>query len=118
MIGASGIGATGSHCFRDMRKEAIAFFGNGSVTLDRGMFATNTAGQRRNARPRGLDNVGVLLRAVSGRTASKRRLRRDAVIAASRVLAEVDLDTASLGGESPRLACGRIYPGNENPLQR
>jgi hypothetical protein len=98
--------------------EAVAFFGNRGIALDRGMFATEAAGQRRDAGTGGLDDVGVLLSAVGGGAASKRRLRRNAVVAASGVLAEVDLDAISLGGESTRLACGRIYLGNENPLQR
>lgn len=98
--------------------EAVAFFGNGSVTLDRRMFATEAAGQGRDASTGGLDDVGILLSAVGGGAASKRRLRRNAVVAASGVLAEVDLDAISLGGEPTRLACGRIYPGNDNPLQR
>lgn len=118
VIPAGRVRATGQGWFRQGGQEAVALLGDSGIALDRRIFTAHAAGKRGHSGAGALHGVAVLRGAVCSGAANNGLFWRDAVVAASGVLAEVDLNAASLGGDAPRLGCGRIYPGNENPLQR
>jgi hypothetical protein len=62
-----------------------------------------------------LHNIAVL-RALICPSAQNGCFGSNAIVSASWVLAEVDLDAASFVGDSARRCCGRICAGNDNPL--
>ena len=118
MIHTCRVRATGRWRFREIGQKTVTFLGDGGVALDRWMLAADAAGKRWDASTSGLDDVGVLGSPVGDGSASDHGFSGNTVVAASGVLAEVNLDAADLGRNTLRLACGRIYPGNDNPLQR
>ena len=97
MIPTSLIRASDFRALREIGQQTGSLLVDRSIALDRREFAAQAAGENRNAGARGLHDVGVLLPTVGGRTAQHRRLRRDAVVSASGILAEIDLDAADFG---------------------
>ena len=95
-------------------EEACALLGNCDVALDSGFFTADAAINAGNVDPMRRDDVSILVAFAS--TTLDVAFRGDAIISARRILAEIDLDAVNLGGHSTRLGCGRIYPGNDNPL--
>lgn len=117
MIRARLIGAGCLWAFSNIRQETQPLFVDGGIALDRRKFAAETATEYRNAISARLDNVGILRRTMSSLPTQDCRLRRNAVVSTCRILAEIDLNAANLGGIPARTTCGRIYGGNDNPLQ-
>ena len=117
MIRARLIGAGCLWAFSNIRQETQPLFVDGGIALDRRKFAAETATEYRNAISARLDNVGILRRTMSSLPTQDCRLRRNAVVSPCRILAEIDLNAANLGGIPARTTCGRIYGGNDNPLQ-
>lgn len=114
VVGTGFIRAGGFWRNLQLPKEAGALLGDGDVALDSGDFSTDATSHTGNAGSVSRDDVGVLNANAS--TALDRTFGGDTVVAASWVLAEVDLDAVSFDGHSARLCCGRIYAGNDNPL--
>ena len=114
VVGAGFIRAGRFWCDHQVLEEASSFLGDGGVAFDGGVFAARTAMEGGNASGR-LDDVAVL-QALCGSALQYGNSWGNAVVAASGILAEIDLDTVSFGGHSTRTCCGRINARNDHPL--
>jgi hypothetical protein len=100
MIWAHLIGAGCRWAFVNIGQQTRPLVVDSGITLDRRVFAAETATEYRNAISTGLDNVGILRGTMSRWPPQNCRLRGDAVVSASRILTEIDLDATNFGGIS------------------
>ena len=114
MIGAGFVRTGGFWAYLQILEIARKLLGDGCVAFDWRIFSAFAAMEHRDSASR-LHQIAVL-QAMVCPPAQNGCFWRNAIVAASWVLAEVDLDAVSFGGYSARLGCGRICIRNDNPL--